>query len=70
MESVIYVFNVIANILKEVVNGFVEFFNTIPLLFQYIGEWSSNIFPMDFAQYIIILVPIIITILIIRFVRG
>lgn len=70
MESVIYVFNIIANIVKEVVNGFFEFFNTIPILFKNINEWSTSLFPAEFLQYIIILIPIIITLIIIKFVRG
>lgn len=70
MESVIYVFNIIANIVKEVVNGFFEFFNTIPILFKNISEWSSSLFPTEFLQYVIILIPIVITLVIIKFVRG
>lgn len=70
MDSVIYVFGVIANIVKEVINGFIEFFNTIPILFKNISNWSSQLFPQDFSQYIVILIPIIITLLIIKFVRG
>lgn len=70
MESVIYVFNVIANIVTSVINGFFEFFNTIPILFKNISNWVSLLFPQEFSQYLIVLIPIIITLLVIKFVKG
>lgn len=70
MGSVIEVFNTIANVLKQVINGFIEFFNTIPELFNSIGGWANSLFPSEFATYIVALVPIIITLVIIKFVKG
>ena len=70
MESIIYVFNIITNFLKEIINGVVEFFNTIPLIFNNIGNWANQLFPAEFASYIVALVPIIITLVIIKFIRG
>lgn len=70
MQSVIEVFNFILNILKQIINGFLEFFNTIPEIFNSIGEWANSLFPSEFAVYIVALVPIIITLVIIKFVKG
>ena len=70
MSSVIEVFNTILEFLKMIIQGFTEFFNTIPILFQNIGDWSSQLFPADFTAYIIAFVSIVITLVIIRFVRG
>ena len=70
MESVIYFFNTITNFLKEIIDGIIQFFNTIPDLFNNIGNWANQLFPADFASYIVAFVPIIITLVIIKFIRG
>ena len=70
MESVVYVFNIISNIVKDIVSGFLEFFNTIPVIFQNMESWVTNLFPADFSAYLVALIPIIVTLLIIKFVRG
>lgn len=70
MQSVIYIFNNIAIIFKQVFEGFIEFFNAIPDLFASISRWSSSLFPSEFSTYISVLVPIMITLIVIKFVRG
>ena len=70
MESIISVFNVIANVLKQIIDGFLEFFNTIPNIFNSLGDMITNLIPSEFATYLLALIPIIITLVIIRFVRG
>lgn len=68
MQSIQSVFNIVYEVLKTVIDGFLEFLHTIPLLFENISSWSSSLFPSDFAVYIIALVPIIIALVVIRFV--
>lgn len=70
INSAVFVFNTIANVLKEIITGFLEFFNTIPEIFNTLGEWATQLFPQDFATYIVALVPIIITLIVIKFARG
>lgn len=70
MQSVIDVFNLISNVIKQVFDGFIEFFNTIPELFSSMGEFCTNLFPSEFNTYLLALIPIIITLLVIKFVRG
>ena len=61
MESIISVFNFIANILKQIIDGFLEFFNTIPNIFNSLGDMITNLIPSEFATYLLALIPIIIT---------
>lgn len=70
MNSIIEVFNVILSFLKQIYEGFVEFYNTIPLLFNNIGNWSNNLFPQEFVTLLMIFIPIMVTLIIIRFVKG
>lgn len=70
MESIISVFNVISNILQKIIEGFLEFFNTIPDIFNSLGDMITNLIPSEFATYLLALIPIIITLIIIKFVRG
>lgn len=70
METIINVFNIISSIINNIISSFIEIFNTIPLLFQDMGDWLNNLFPSDFAVYMVALIPIITTLLIIRFVKG
>lgn len=69
MESVIYVFNIISSIVQNVIDGFLEFFNTIPIIFDNIGDLFINLIPLDFYSYLIGFLSIVVTLLIIRFVK-
>lgn len=70
MQSVIEVFNFVLSILKQVINGFMEFFNSIPDIFNTIGSFFTSLFPTEITTYLLALIPIIITLVIIKFVRG
>ena len=70
MQAVIDVFNIIYNILEQVIGGFLEFFNTIPELFSSFGEWFNSLFPPELTGYLVAFIPIIVTLIIIKFVRG
>lgn len=70
MTSVIEVFNVILSFIRQIYEGFVEFYNTIPMLFNNIGTWSQSLFPAEFMTYILTFIPILIALLIIKFVKG
>lgn len=69
MQSVSSVFNIVYEVLKTIINGFLEFLHTIPMLFDNIGSWGNSLFPPDFAIYIVALVPILITLIVINFVK-
>lgn len=70
MNSVIEVFNVILSFLRQIYDGFLEFFNTIPLLFENIGNWANSLFPQEFITYLMVFIPIMVTLVIIKFVKG
>lgn len=70
MNSVIEVFNVILSFLRQIYDGFLEFFNTIPLLFENTGNWANSLFPQEFVTYLMVFIPIMITLVIIKFVKG
>ena len=70
MTSVIEVFNVILSFIRQIYEGFVEFYNTIPILFNNIGTWCQSLFPTEFMTYILTFIPILIVLLIIKFVKG
>ena len=69
MESVTYVFNIISSIVQNVIDGFLEFFNTIPIIFDNLGDLFINLIPLDFYSYLIVFLSIVVTLLIIRFVK-
>lgn len=69
MDSVIYVFNIISSIVQNVIDGFLEFFNTIPIIFDNLGNIIVNLIPLDFYSYLIGFISIVVTLLIIRFVK-
>ena len=69
MEVVVSFFNLLFDFISKIIDGFVEFFNTIPVIFNKLTPLFSQILPPDFAVYFVALIPIIITLLVIRFVK-
>lgn len=69
MEVIISFFNLVFEFIPKIIDGFVEFFNTIPVIFNKLTPIFSQVLPQDFAIYFVSLIPIIITLTIIRFVK-
>lgn len=70
METIFSLFNVIWDVIQKVLTGFLEFLEIIPNLFGSISGLISQLVPQDFAIYLIAFIPIVITLLVIRFVKG
>lgn len=69
MEIIISFFNLLFDFIPKIIDGFVEFFNTIPVMFNKLTPLFSQILPSDFAIYFVALIPIVITLTVIRFVK-
>lgn len=69
METIISFFNLLFEFIPKIIDGFVEFFNTIPVMFNKLTPLFSQILPQDFAVYFVAFIPILITLTVIRFVK-
>lgn len=69
MESIISFFNLLFDFIPKIIDGLVEFFNTIPAIFNKLTPLFSKILPSDFSVYFVALIPIVITLTVIRFVK-
>ena len=69
MEIIISFFNLLFDFIPKILDGFVEFFNTIPVMFNKLSPLFSQILPSDFSVYFVALIPIVITLTVIRFVK-
>lgn len=69
MQVIISFFNLLFDFIPKILDGFVEFFNTIPVIFNKLSPIFSQVLPQDFAVYLVALIPIVITLTVIRFVK-
>lgn len=70
METIFSFFNVIWDVTQQILTGFLEFLEIIPNLFGSISGLTSQLVPQDFAVYLTAFIPIVITLLVIRFVKD
>lgn len=67
MESIINFFSQIIDFIKDGLFGVIDFIKNV---FNFLPSTLGQVMPQDFANWISILIPFLIVILIIKMVRG